>query len=636
MAASIQIPTTFTAKDKFSSVVNRMTGGVKKFARTGVSSMKRFDNKINKTFNRISRVGMLVGGLAIGTLFTTAIQGNIAFEDSLASVSAITGATGKDLVTLEGLAKATAKETKKAGADVLKAYELVGSAKPELLENAKALDGVTRSVITLSKASRMDLEESTRSLTDVMNQFNKKGAESGKVIDILAAGAKYGAAAIPSISESILQFGTVAKQANVTLLESVAAVEVFASKGLKGAEAGTKMRNVLTTLSTAKALPKKAQIQLAKFGVDLDIVSNKALPLNVRLKEMSKIGNDATAMVKVFGKENQAAGAILLNNIDQLEDLTAKVNENGVASMQAKTNTNTFAFALESIKTGFINATTATNSNNKALDYVKSTLFGLAGNMDTVLAVAGSLIGAFVLMKAIVYGTAIVTGAYNIALGISTAITQANKKAIIGNTLATNAYKVAMAIGTSVTWLATAATTAFGVALNLGLWPILAIIAAIVAVVLVIKNWSKITDWFGKQWTNFTNLISMAWEGVVGFFQKFDFKKMFINIGQSILKYMLLPLKVMLQLLSKLPGKVGDMAGGALAKLQDLTGEINVNGDAGTLPSTTQASNESIVNKFSESNSNVSIDIRDKGGNVGGVDNPDNIPISVGNTVGNF
>ena len=65
----------------------------------------------------------------------------------------------------------TAKATNNLGSEVLKAYELVGSAQPVLLQNATSLDQVTRSVITLSKASRMDLEQSTRALTDVMNQF---------------------------------------------------------------------------------------------------------------------------------------------------------------------------------------------------------------------------------------------------------------------------------------------------------------------------------------------------------------------------------------------------------------------------------------------------------------------------------
>lgn len=647
MPASIKIPTIFIAKDKFSTVVSKMTKGVKGFSKTGISAVKRFDSRVNRSFKRIGRLGALVGGLTIGTLFNTAIQGNIAFNDSLASVSAITGATGDDLAKLEGLAMNTAKETKKAGSEVLKAYELVGSAQPILLENADALDDVTRSVITLSKASRMDLEASTGSLTDVMNQFNKTGKESKDVVEALARGAKFGSAAIPQISEAIVQFGTVAKQSNVSLIESVAGVELFASKGIKGAEAGTKMRNVLTTLATAKALPAKALKELSRFGVDLDVVSDKTLPLNQRLKEMSKISGDATAMVKVFGKENQGAGSILLDNIDAFEKLNKQIGAKdgtNVALEQANTNTNTLAFALASLKTGFINTTTATNSNNSALEMVKDIMFTLAENMDVVLMVGASVVGLFVLMKAVILANTVVTTAYSIAMGIASARTGAMSIAMKGNVVAQTAYRIAMLAGTGATWLATVATSAFGIAMAIATSPITLIVLAVLAVIAVFYYWNDITDWFSKMWGKFTGWIGEKWDQLVSWFTDFDFKQMFMDIGQSIIKFMLTPLKFMLTLLSKLPGKIGDIAKKGLDTIGDLTGEVKIkpeglDGDLGeiaqVLPSTAQASSESVQKTINDSN--VRIDVRDKGGNVESVtQNGNDIPVNVGNTTGSF
>ena len=595
-----------------------------------------FDNKITTSLKKVGRLGALVGGLTIGALFATAARGNIEFNDSLASVSAITGSTGKDLANLESIAKSTAKETRKSGSEVLKAYELVGSAKPELLENASALDGVTRSVITLSKASRMDLEESTKSLTDVMNQFNKDGTESGKVIDILAAGAKFGAAAIPQISEAIVQFGTVAKSSNVSLQESVAAIEVFASKGIKGAEAGTKMRNVLTTLATAKALPAKALKELSKFGVDLDIVSDKSLPLNKRLKELSKISGDATAMVKVFGKENQGAGAILLNNIDSLDDLTKKVDENGVANVQAGTNTNTFAFALASIKTGFINSTTATNSNNSAMEFLKDTMFSLADNMDTILIAGASVVGLYVLMKAVLLANTIATTAYSIAMGINASRTGAMSLAMKGNLISQNAYKIATGISVAMTWLSTTAFGSLAIAVSAATWPILAVIAAIALIILIFKNWGAIIDWIKRKWLNFTSFISEAWSGVVEFFKEFGFAEFFMDIGRSILKFMLLPLKAVLKLIDLIPGKKISLVQGGLDFISDIENGIDsVGKKEEVLPSTSQASSESVTRSISENNSNISLDIKDSGNNIGNVSSDnEGIPINISNTVG--
>lgn len=628
MAATIKIPTTFTAVDKFSGVVKNMAKGVGSFGKSTVAAVNRFDTKLNKSFNRLSLFSQLALGLGIGSIFTAAAQNNIVYEDSLASVSAITGAVGDDLVKLENQSKITAKSQKKLGSNVLKAYELVGSAQPELLNNIDALDGVTNSVITLSKASRLDLATSAGALTDVMNQFNKKGKDSIQVVDALAAGAKFGAAAIPQISEAIVQFGTVAKQSNVSLVESVAGVELFASKGIKGAEAGTKMRNVLTTLATAKALPKKSLKELAKFGVDLDVVSDKTLPLSDRLKEMSKIGGDATAMVKVFGKENQGAGAIMINNIDAFNKLNEQIGGpggTGVAMEQAKKNTNTFKFALESIKNSFLNTTTATQSNNTSLELLKSLLFIVSNNMDIVVGVLGGLIASFVLMKAIVIGTKVATVAYNIVLGIQGALYGGMTKKIATNSIALGAYKVAQVAGTVVTWLATAATTAFGIAMLVATSPITLIILAIAAAILIFKNWGSITDWFSEKFTQFSDWIGEKWNQVVGYFENFSFKTFFMDIGSFMISGLLLPLKSLLFLASKLPGKLGDIATSGLEKINELTdfsGDVRVNNEG--LPSTSQASNKVTQETITTNKGKLDVHLNDPSGAVKNVESSTN------------
>lgn len=605
MPATIKVPTTFTAVDKFSGVVKKMTGGMKRFSKQSASAVQRLDGKINKTFASIGKVGALIGGLTIGALFQQAVQGNLQFNDSLASVQAITGATGDQLASLEKNALNTAKSTNTLGADVLKAYELVGSAQPLLLKNADALDGVTRSVITLSKASRMDLENSTKSLTDVMNQFNKTGKDSVKVVDVLAAGAKFGAAAIPQISEAIVQFGTVAKQSNVTLMESVAAVEIFASKGIKGAEAGTKLRNVLTTMATAKALPKEALKQLSKFGVNLDIVSDKSRPLNERLAEMSKISADATAMVKVFGKENQGAGAIMLQNIEEFKKMTENVDQNGVAMEQAAAQTSSLSAKLKKIHTAFINTTTATSSGNEKFAFMSKILDGVATNMDTIVSVVGGVLAGFVALKVIVgiiQAISIAQGIYNAVVGAYSAV--AVTAALTGSSFA------------AVVW----ATLA----------PILAVIAAIAAIIAIFYYWDEIVAWFSKQWDTFTSFLSSAWGAVVEWFEAFSFVDFFKGIGQAILKFMLLPLTSVLGLLAKLPGSIGEFAGGALETINQFTGSEPAN--TTPLSNSTQVATQEAI---TTTQNNVAIDIRDRGNNVenvtqnGGID----MPVTVTNTL---
>lgn len=636
MSAAIKVPTTFTAVDKFTSVVKKMTTGVSRFSKSGVDAVKRFDNRVTKTVKNMGRISQLAIGLGLGTLFTAAIQNNIAYNDSLASVSAITGAVGDDLVLLETLSKKTAKSQKMLGADVLKAYELIGSAQPELLQNAELLDKVTNAAVTLSKAGRMELGPASEALTTTLNQFGLSGEYATSVIDNLAAGAKFGSSSITNTSDALSKFGTVAAATGTKVNEAIALIELV-SPFEKGAEAGTKLRNILSTMAGAEILPPAALKALKGAGVDISIVTDASLPLNKRLKEMAKLGKNSTDVMQVFGKQNMALAQALFDNVDGFDAMLKNINEVGVAQDQATTNTDTLKFALEGIKTSFLNVTTATNNNSAGLTMLKDVLKFVASNMGVIVSVAAGLIAAFITMKALVIGMRAATFAYNVVLGVNTALTQANKKALIGNTIATNAYKVAMAIGTGVTWLATAATTAFGIALNLGLWPILAIIAAVVAVIAIIKNWSAITEWFGEKWKMFTEWISGLWQSVVSWFKDFDFMAFFKNIGQSILKFMLMPLKGVLTLLSKIPGKIGELAQSGLDKIGELTGELDTPDANETLdaPETGQA------NIIRESNANVNgaidVNLRDPGNNVESTSTESSgIPIKVTSTQGAF
>lgn len=637
MGATIKIPAEFRAIDNFSQVVKRMTAGVRNFSTSGIAAIKRFDHSINTTFSKLGNISKLAIGLSIGTIFSMAVRGNLEYNESLQSLYAITGAAGKDMGILEGRVLDVAKATKKSGAEVAKAFELVGSAKPELLKNVDALDKTTRAVITLSKASKMDLETSALSLTNVMNQFNLGAAHSNRTINALAAGAKEGAAAIPLISDAILQFGTGARAFNVSLEESVGLVETFAAKGLKGAEAGTKLRNILTKMSAINALPKEAIEQLKKFGVNTSIVSDATIPFRERLKELSKIAGNSTAMVKVFGLENKEAGSILLNNIPMFDNLTKAVTGSSEAHIQAGINSSSFAEKLKNIKNSFLNTTTATNSNNGAMLAIGKTMDFVSNNMEAVVGIGAGLVGLFGTLKAMVWGSQAALVAYNVVLGIQGALSGAASIAIGQNAIALGAYKTIMAVTTAGTWLATAATTAFGVALNLGLWPITAIIAAIAAVVAIFYYWDDITAWFGKQWKAFTGMLGAVWDNLVKWFKNFSFKDFFKNIGQSLMKYLLWPMKGLLTMLSKLPGKVGKMASMGLDKIGEMSGELDVNDSRKPLDGpevraeqSRQATRDAMVR------GSIDLNIRDKGNNVESAksNGPVAIPIRVTNTQG--
>lgn len=261
------------------------------------------------------------------------------YEQSARDLSAITGASGQALEFLKQQAVELGVETTVGANQAVEAYKLIASAKPELLGNAEALAAVTKEAVALSEASGLELPTAATALTDALNQFSAPAEQAGRFINALAAGSKEGSAEIPQVVEALKAFGVQAASANVSIEESVGLIELLAEKGLKGAEAGTKIRNVFTKLSATDVLPKDAVARLEAAGVNVDVLSDKSVSLQTRLTELSKIQGDANALTSLFGAENQVAGQIILQNVDRYQELATAVEGTNTAYEQAETRT---------------------------------------------------------------------------------------------------------------------------------------------------------------------------------------------------------------------------------------------------------------------------------------------------------
>lgn len=600
MSARITIPAEFKAIDKFSQIVQKMTKGVRKFSQNSIAHIQRFDTKISKTFGKLSKISKLAIGVGLGTLFYQASDGIKTYEDNLASFRTIVSdLNDKEFSKFKIGIMNVAKDTNKGAGDVAMSFEKIAGLNSKFAETEKGLSLVSKASIVLSKASGDDLATSAENLVGIMNQFNLEALQSDRVINVLAAGQAVGAASITQTAESYKNFGAVASSANISLEQSVGLIQTLGKFSIFGAEAGTKLRG--------------ATLKLQKAGIGY---ASGQFNINDALFESSKILSKLSSerkkdafLLKTFGAENITVGKILLENIGTFKEFTKGVTGTNEAHKAAAINSNTLTVKLQELKDSFINNVIGSTESAGALGVVKDVLGFVATNINTVVSVGAGLIGLFATMKALVWGAQAAMFAYNLVLGVQGALSGSAAVGIGSNTVALAAYKV-------VTWLATAATTAFGVALNVGLWPILAIAAAIGAVIAIFYYWDDITAWFGKKWKQFTSWIGNAWNNVVNWFKEFDFIGFFKGIGQSILKFLLTPMKLMLKLASNIPGKIGKMAAGALDKIKDLTGEneIKVTDAQKPLdsPETNQArSDESIRQAMMKGSLNINL--RDPG-----------------------
>ncbi|HKL22448.1 MAG TPA: phage tail tape measure protein, partial [Tichowtungia sp.] len=296
--------------------------------------------------------GLAAGaGLAFGafTVLRSGISRSIErgreFESQLAGLEAITGITGASLEQLGDESLELSKKFGESASDIIEANKLVASQLAQKIdfgtdEGFRQLQQVTEQAIVLKNAAGIELAEAVNAVTSTINQFNLSAEESGRVINTLAAGAKFGAAEVADIASAFRDSGAAAESAAVGLETNNAAVQVLAANAIRGEKAGTALRNIFLRLQTAGE-------DLAELGIEN--VDLKANGLTETLRQLTPLLDNAAGLQKIFGQEAFNAAAILINNADALEDLEEKVTGTNVAYEQAAVRLDTFDGATDKL-----------------------------------------------------------------------------------------------------------------------------------------------------------------------------------------------------------------------------------------------------------------------------------------------
>ena len=658
MAATIKAPVIFTANDKLSPTLRRMSANVHGFASKASVGIARVEHRFNRLLSPIRRAsrmlsgfGLAIGAFAAFSVVSGAVGIMIDFEQANANVASVLGTTVDKTVKLQQSAKqlgATTSFTATEVAGLQTELAKLGFTQTEII-------GATAATLDLAAATKTELPQAAKQVGAAIRAFGLNAKDSARVSDVFAASTSKSGLNMEFLDTAMSKVAPVAKQFGFSIEASTALLGKLADAGFDASTAATSTRSILLNLADGNGKLAKALGGPVKSLPDL--VSG--------LKKLKAEGIDLASALELTDKRSVAAFATFMENADAAETLekALKNSANAARDMAAKQldtlggslillnsayeglilsiDDGTGAFGgfirrVVDVSTEILSLLSGTEALTSTLDKNELSIRSAAETSLFLLKATGLLIGTMLLVKGAIIASKVALFAYNVVMGVNSAITQTNKRALIQNAVAQGAYRTAMLIGTAVTWLANSAFIALAISVIAATWPILAIIAAVLAVVYIFLYWDEIVAFFGKQFTKFTEMLGTAWDSITKFFQEFDFLDFFKGIGNALITFMLLPLKSMLFLLSQLPGKLGDLASVGLDKLNEMEANFNFDrtGDeSGVLPNSGQASTQQNTETIRDSN--VRIDVRDKGGNVEKVyqDGTD-IPISMQNTVG--
>jgi TP901 family phage tail tape measure protein len=298
------------AKLNFSIALNLLTQGIKH----GVTEVEGYFKKLRSTIT--STLGGLGIGLGITEFGRSMINAGKDFEAGMARVRAVTNASTEDFKAMEAEAK-----------------RLGGTTKYTASEAASALENLTRNGLTptqataalsktlqLAQANAISLAEAADMATNTMNGFGMSVDELGKVNDILSSTAAHSATNVLELAEAVKNAAPLAKNCGVGIQETNAALGTLANVGIKGADAGTALKQIFMGLSTESASGAKA---LAKYGLEINQETIAVDGLAGTLKKLyeSGIGKSNQDLADVFGRRAFSGAAALINNYEKFIEL---------------------------------------------------------------------------------------------------------------------------------------------------------------------------------------------------------------------------------------------------------------------------------------------------------------------------
>lgn len=254
------------------------------------------------------------------------------FQQSIADLQAITGIVGKDLQAISHAARETGKQSGLGAKGAVDAFTLLASQIQIDKIGLQGLMQLQKETITLAQAGGLEMADAATAMAATINQFGLEASEANRVINVLAAGSKYGAAEVADLAQSFKVSGATAAAAGLSVEQTAGAIEVLSQMNLKGAEAGTALRNIILKLQTT-------------LGIDLSNVG-----LAKALDGLKPKLQDTTYLAKVFGAENIAAAQYLITNAQAVDEMTAAVTGSNVVQEQAAIRTDTVAEKMKQIQ----------------------------------------------------------------------------------------------------------------------------------------------------------------------------------------------------------------------------------------------------------------------------------------------
>lgn len=173
---------------------------------------------------------------------TQSVQTASAFEQTMNSIQAMTGASDSEIQQLDTLATKMGADTKYNANECADAILELNKAG---VSNQDIMGGVLESTLKLATDGDMSIASASTVASNAMHQFGLSADNTDEIVTALAGGANASLADVSSLGQGLGNVGTVANSAGMSLQDTVAVLSAFSDAGIDGAEGGTQLKSML-------------------------------------------------------------------------------------------------------------------------------------------------------------------------------------------------------------------------------------------------------------------------------------------------------------------------------------------------------------------------------------------------------
>lgn len=265
-------------------------------------------------------------------------EAGTSFYSQMSRVEAISGANATQMEALTAKAIEMGSTTSFTATEAGKALEYMAMAG---WKSDEMLAGLAP-IMDLAAASGEELAATSDIVTDALTAFGLTANDAAMFSDVLAAAATNSNTNVGMMGETFKYVAPVAGALGYTIQDTAVAIGLMANSGIKGSQAGTALRNVLTNMAKPT---DTVQAAMDKLGVSLTDASGSVIPLNQVLTTLRGSFSQLSEAEKtqyatmLAGKYGMSGLLAIVNATDEeFQSLTDSINDaEGATSRMAAT-----------------------------------------------------------------------------------------------------------------------------------------------------------------------------------------------------------------------------------------------------------------------------------------------------------